>query len=141
LSRHLREIPADLPLGDPQALEHVMDGSPADRAWQLLEQEAGAGYVTAGKLLARKRPHLVPVYDSVTRCALGEPERFWLSLQTVLSNSDTCLRRRLVELRSSCRVPAEVGELRVLDVVVWKGHRDYHSRAGCSAPGATAVAN
>ena len=140
LSRHLRGIPIDIALGDPEAREHVMDGGPAAQAWQLLKRETGAGYVTAGKLMARKRPHLIPVYDSVVKCALNEPEDLWLRLHAVLSDPDTGVRRRLAELRSTCRVPGEIGELRVLDVVVWKGHRGHHTRTRCAAPGTTGLA-
>ena len=93
LSRYLREIPADLPLGDPQAREHLVNDSPADRAWRLLKLEADTGFVTAGKLMARKRPHLIPVYDSVVRCALEEPKHVWLSLQAVLSDAGTGVRQ------------------------------------------------
>lgn len=139
LSRRLHEIPTDIALGDPEAREHLVDNSPADQAWRLLKDQKGAGYVTAGKLLARKRPNLIPVYDSVVKCALEEPHELWLGLQAVLADPDTGIRGRLAELRAACRVPAEVGELRVLDVVVWKGHRGHHSRARCTAPGTAAL--
>ena len=36
--------------------------------------EHGIGFVTAGKLMARKRPRLIPVYDDVVKCALDEPQ-------------------------------------------------------------------
>lgn len=140
LSRHLRGIPNDVRLAEPQALEHLREDAPAQKAWWLLEREIGAGYVTAGKLMARKRPHLIPVYDSVVKCALEEPNPVWLTLHAVLADPDTGIRNRLAELRSACRVPAEVGELRVLDVVVWKGHRRHHSRRGCTARGTTGLA-
>jgi len=34
----------------------------------------------AGKLLARKRPSLIPVYDEIVRCAFGWPENIWTAL-------------------------------------------------------------
>lgn len=61
LNQLLRLIPPDIHLGDPRASEHVREDSPAQKAWALLERENGTGYVTAGKLMARKRPHLIPV--------------------------------------------------------------------------------
>lgn len=141
LNQHLHDIPADVALGDPDALDHLADDTPADRAWRLLEHESGAGYVTAGKLLARKRPHLIPVYDSVVKCALEEPRHPWVWLHAVLADPRTDIRNRLADLRATCRVPVEVGELRVLDVVVWNGHRSHHGRKGCTAPGTTALAD
>lgn len=141
LNRQLREIPTDVALGDSEAREHLIQGAAADKAWHLLKQEPGAGYVTAGKLLARKRPHLIPVYDSVVRCALGEPQQVWLSLHAILADDETGLRRRLAQLRSTCRIPVEASALRILDVVVWKGHRRHHARVGCTAPGTTGLAS
>jgi Family of unknown function (DUF6308) len=139
VSHLLREIPTDVALGDPRALVHVSKDSPADQAWRLLEQQPGSGFVTAGKLMARKRPHLIPVYDSVVRCALEAPDQFWQILNSILADERTGIRRRLADLRATCRVPVEVGELRVLDVVVWKGHRESHQRTGCIAPGTTGL--
>ena len=140
LSRHLHEIPTDVSLGDPEASEHLDHDSPADRAWQLLKSELGVGYVTAGKLMARKRPHLIPVYDDVVRCALDTPEELWLWMHAVMADPETGIRERLAELRSTGCVPVEVGELRVLDVVIWKGHRRKHKHQSCPAPGTSGLA-
>lgn len=135
LSMHLRRIPSDVALGEPEAAEHIADGAAADRAWQLLNDQTDTGWVTAGKLMARKRPHLLPVYDNVVSCALGKPKRLWQSLHAVLTTDTAGTRSRLVELRASACIPAEVGELRILDVVIWMGHRQQHQRTGCTAPG------
>jgi hypothetical protein len=80
VSALLRHIPATLALGEPGARVHVLDSSPADQAWHLLDARDGVGWVIAGKLLARKRPHLIPVWDHVVRCAMGYPENAWLWL-------------------------------------------------------------
>lgn len=125
VSRYLRDIPTDVSLFDPQAAALVADGSPAERCWKLLVSDAapGIGWVTAGKLLARKRPHLIPVYDQVLSCALGRPTSFWADLQRVLVD-DQGLRRALTGLHA--HVPRHVSLLRVLDVVIWMSHKDQH---------------
>ncbi|MEV5508792.1 DUF6308 family protein [Streptomyces orinoci] len=41
----------------------LAEGSPADQAWHLLCAQYGVDWVIAGKLLVRKRPRLLPVYD------------------------------------------------------------------------------
>ncbi|MFF0190827.1 DUF6308 family protein [Streptomyces sp. NPDC005244] len=122
LSHLLHAIPKDTDMVDAGA-EVVADGSPADQAWHLLRDQSDVGWVIAGKLLARKRPRLLPVYDRVVRCAVGRPPSFWLALRTALREDDAALHRQLLELREVAGVPGTVSALRVCDVAVWMGHR------------------
>ncbi|GGP77736.1 DUF6308 family protein [Streptomyces sindenensis] len=117
----LRGIPADVDLSDADA-SVVADGSPAHQAWSLLESQYKVGWVIAGKLLARKRPRLLPVYDRVVRCALGRPPSFWTELRTALREDDAALHHRLLGLRQSAGLPETVSALRVADVAVWMAH-------------------
>ncbi|WP_098017695.1 DUF6308 family protein [Streptomyces sp. b62] len=119
LSELLRGIPADADLSDASG---VADGSPAYRAWSLLESQYKVGWVIAGKLLARKRPRLLPVYDRVVRCALGHPPSFWTELRTAQRKDDAALHHRLLSLRQSAGLPETVSALRVADVAVWMAH-------------------
>ncbi|MDO5503813.1 MAG: DUF6308 family protein [Actinomycetia bacterium] len=125
LADRLASIPNGISLSDPAAGAEVADGSPAKEAWDLLNDTTGIGWVTAGKLLARKRPHLIPVYDQVVSCALGSPRQFWRSLHATLSAPDSAVRSRIEELRQFA--PCTVSDLRILDVVVWMGHRRDHA--------------
>ncbi|GJF32117.1 hypothetical protein KNE206_48170 [Kitasatospora sp. NE20-6] len=125
LAALLGAIPADVDLADADA-SVVADGSPAEKAWHLLESRPGLGWVTAGKILARKRPRLLPVYDTVVRCALGRPRPFWRTLRTALREDDAALHRRLLDLRRTAGLPETVSALRVCDVAVWMGHRALH---------------
>jgi hypothetical protein len=61
----LAQIPSPVALWDDKAEELIKGEGPADSLWHLLEGQDGVGWVTAGKLLARKRPSLIPVYDNV----------------------------------------------------------------------------
>jgi hypothetical protein len=111
----LTEIPSDIDLheADPSL---VSPGSPADRLWAQLDSLAGVGWVTAGKLLARKRPRLIPVYDSVVREAVGAPKHFWTWLHQQLQDS------KLVDQIRVLRAEADVEHLsllRTLDVAIW----------------------
>ncbi|MCC9737602.1 DUF6308 family protein [Streptomyces sp. MNU89] len=122
LSGLLQAIPRDIDMADAEAVV-VADGSPADQAWQLLEDQPDVGWVIAGKILARKRPRLLPVYDRVVRCAVGRPSSFWLALHTALREDDAALHRQLLELRQAAGLPETVSALRVCDVAVWMNHR------------------
>ncbi|MGW2785914.1 DUF6308 family protein [Streptomyces populi] len=122
LSGLLHAIPRDIDMVDADA-DILADGSPADQAWHLLRDQPEVGWVIAGKLLARKRPRLLPVYDRVVRCAVGRPPSFWLALHAALREDDGAVHRRLIALRRFAGVPETVSALRMCDVVVWMGHR------------------
>ncbi|MFJ9544382.1 DUF6308 family protein [Streptomyces sp. NPDC101225] len=101
----------------------VADGSPAEQAWSLLSEQYGVNWVIAGKILARKRPRLLPVYDRVVRCAVGRPSSFWLALHVALREDDGALHRQLLKLRQAAGVAETVSALQVCDVAVWMNHR------------------
>jgi hypothetical protein len=132
LTHHLREIPTDVRISDPAAAALLADGSSADVAWDLLKEQHGMGWVLTNKLLARKRPRLIPVYDTVVECALGSPAALWNWLVPMFADGE--LEKHLVAIREGAGVSAEVSPLRVLDVIVWMGHRTGHQRQRCSGP-------
>ncbi|QIZ01271.1 DUF6308 family protein [Streptomyces sp. S1D4-11] len=122
LTALLQAIPADVDMVDAEAAVVAPD-SPAEQAWRLLCDQHGVNWVIAGKLLARKRPRLLPVYDRVVRCALGRPPSFWLALHAALREDDNALHRQLFELRQAAGLPETMSVLRVCDVAVWMNHR------------------
>jgi hypothetical protein len=79
----------------------------------------GIEWVVANKLLARKRPRLLPVYDNDVRDLLGAPTDFWASLRETLAADDQALHRRLLNIRDEAGVGDDVSALRVFDVVCW----------------------
>ncbi|MFF7551060.1 DUF6308 family protein [Streptomyces canus] len=132
LSELLGGIPAEVDMAAADAA-HLAAGSPADTAWHLLTAQPGIGWVTAGKLLARKRPRLLPVYDQVVCCLLGRPASVWLSLHAALRADDGALHHELLTLRRAAGVPETVSALRVCDVMLWMSHRGEHREAGCGS--------
>ncbi|MGW5667748.1 DUF6308 family protein [Micromonospora sp. NPDC003776] len=126
VSAQLAGIPVGIGLSAEGALALVTEGSHADRAWRLLRRADGIGWVIAGKLLARKRPMLVPVYDEIVACAFGTRKKFWRWLHDRLRQDDCALVQRLTELRTQAELPEEISDLRVLDLVFWMRHRSQH---------------
>jgi hypothetical protein len=134
ITRHLEQIPTDVSINDPAATELFATGSHARMAWALLKQPHGMGWVITNKLLARKRPQLIPVYDGVVRCAYGNPAGLWNWLTTMFAENGGILNDHLLAVRDSATVPPGVSTLRVLDVIVWMHHRPDHRRTGCLGP-------
>lgn len=121
-SSRLREK-SSVNLWDAGAERLVERGGPADSLWRLLEKQDGAGWVTAGKLLARKRPSLIPVYDNVVRCAFGWPQNFWTALRDALRQEHGRFLATLNDLKQRPELPCQVTSLRILDVAVWMRHQ------------------
>lgn len=115
ISRHLVDIPDDIDLWDPKA--DVSEGSPSSELWTLLTRISGVGWVTAGKIMARKRPRLIPILDEVVKAELDPPPgQFWVTLRGCL---DDDLRGRIEAVRPPDVPVDQVSTLRILDVAVW----------------------
>lgn len=67
----LRGIPTGVALGEAGARECVEPGSFAVEAWELLKASDNVGWVIAGKVLARKRPRLIPVWTPSSSAPLA----------------------------------------------------------------------
>ncbi|MFE4956204.1 DUF6308 family protein [Streptomyces sp. NPDC056653] len=113
-----------------------------DRALVATGEAGGTGLrglkaVAVTKILHRKRPHLVPIFDrSIYRFYLGEkpvpgaykntPRRLWPLLQTDLRSQ----REWISDLAAPIRTPdgRPLSLLRAADIIIWE-----HEAAGCGA--------
>lgn len=98
------------------------------RLWRLVRKIEGVGPTRASKLLARKRPHLFPIVDSVIANALHLRDETWRPLAAVLA--DEQVRRDIDDLRPP-HVSKQISSLRLLDVLTWMSHS--RSKAAVSA--------
>ena len=122
----LAQIPLGISLQDPGAGALIAEGGPAWKLWGMIcgieprPESNRIGPVAAGKLLARKRPDLLPVYDSRIKKVLNRPRidnRWWHDLRGELVNG-----QGLVQELESVRKRASAGHmslLRVFDVMCW----------------------
>jgi hypothetical protein len=117
----LSRIPTDRELwtlSGPEYERWVGPGSPSDLLWTYFRSECGLGPVATFKLLARKRPELLPIRDSATAAALGSTNRWWESWWRALSSSPD-LRGLIGEIRSDAGVE-HLSLLRTADIVIWQ---------------------
>jgi Family of unknown function (DUF6308) len=127
ISGLLARIPLGVTLADGEAGDLIAEGGPAWELWQLLhdikprpQDRNRLGAVAAGKLLARKRPHLIPVYDGHVRGVLGRPrndQTWWRDLHCQLAKDDA-LVRELEAVRSRAGA-GHLSLLRTFDIMCW----------------------
>lgn len=116
-SELLAIIPTDIDLADiPGGVIH--EEWPA---WQLehaLRELKGIGAVRATKLIARKRPRLYPIYDSVVTSMIGTKNKILVPLHHALRSQDDFVES-LRELRRQAELPDTISDIRIFDVVTW----------------------
>ena len=111
----LRQMPADTELWEARPSDLDKD-SPASKLYYRLKGLHGVGPVTATKLMASKRPRLMPVIDTLVSELLQPPGgRFWLPMRNQLADTE---RRKKIGDVVSC-APDNVTLLRRIDVAVW----------------------
>jgi hypothetical protein len=83
--------------------------------WELLCSLPGVRDTRASKLLARKRPRLIPVTDSIIVSAVSTPGQTWLTLRHCFQDAN--FRESVKELQPRNAESATL--LRVFDVAIW----------------------
>jgi hypothetical protein len=103
---------------------------PIDRdwpAWSLnkrLQVPKHIGPVIASKLMARKRPRLIPIWDSVVTKVTGTRHVQWEPLRLALAADSQALHHRLLRIRDAAGLSEQVSALRVFDVICWMEGKD-----------------
>ncbi|MFD6073827.1 DUF6308 family protein [Amycolatopsis lurida] len=132
IARLLAELAVDVDMYEASWRVYA-PGSPAAELHALLRGCGGTNrWVTANKLLARKRPRLLPVYDSRVESLLGAPNSFWECLWSWF-DGDPRRVDGLRSLRDEAGGIEDISLLRCLDVVLWM--RASGSRIGTNDPG------
>jgi Family of unknown function (DUF6308) len=103
----------------------------ANELWRLLRDRPKVGPTIVSKLLAAKRPHLFPIYDSYVADYLLPAEHrarweWWDPWHRLLTGPDNrhlhtavqAVRDQASNMRPDLPVEA-LSELRVLDIVIW----------------------
>jgi Family of unknown function (DUF6308) len=139
----LAEIPPDAHIEEDASAALLARRGPAWTLWELLREikdrtkEARFGAVAAGKLLARKRPSLVPIEDSriagvFSRTSPDRDKHWWDDVRSAaLDSQPVASGNTLWRYLASIRDQAEQDHLpvlRVLDIIGWMHAR--RDRAG-----------
>lgn len=75
--------------------------------------------------MARKRPHLIPIWDDVIGQVIGKSnsDDQWMTWHALLADG-TGLPERLAEIHRLSGVELPLSELRIMDVVLWRYGKD-----------------
>jgi hypothetical protein len=116
---------------------HLAQGSSAWNLWDVIRTRDGLGPCGMGptlvsKLLAMKRPHLIPVRDSRVCWTLfgrDHDENFddWAAWRNELrSPQGEQLRSLVAEVQNEAGYPDTTSVLRIIDIVVWSASDTVH---------------
>jgi hypothetical protein len=97
---------------------------PGEQLYGAVRDLPHVGRTTATKLLARKRPKLFPIYDSVIGAVTGTDKELWEPLRLALRDGGGALQKRLLRLHAAAGLAPAVSALRVFDVVCWMEGKD-----------------
>lgn len=128
LDDDLAQVPAELDLAELQANEFdkvLGEDSPVLQLWKVLRGQDtgrwGMGETRTSKLIARKRPKLIPIYDSVVGPLMGLSKNSvgqWKRWHTVLTDG-TGLPQRLQKIRATSEISDPISDIRIMDIVLW----------------------
>ena len=125
LHEMLRAIRIDVALAVLRAAD-LGETWPVRAIYRELLSIPDVGETTACKLLARKRPHLMPILDSVVTQELSIVHgMLWLPLHTWLAADDRANHLHLESLRSRAGLGPDISVLRVFDVLAWVNGKGY----------------
>ena len=125
----LEKVPPDIDVWAPAADRLLAETGPLWQLWDLLGEASwptqraknGLGRTKRSKLLAAKRPRLVPVIDKIVEAQLGSTGDYWQAFQEALGDEPL----RLEIERATKTAPARVSLLRRLDVVAWMAGKGF----------------
>ncbi|MGA4669601.1 DUF6308 family protein [Propionibacteriaceae bacterium Y1923] len=100
--------------------------APVRALYGALTSIDGIGQTRATKLLARKRPRLVPIVDDVIwEKVFNFAPYQWQPLHEALRADDCALWNRLISLREDAGLSPAVPVLRIFDVLAWMDGKGY----------------
>lgn len=124
-----REPDRDLACLTSDEVSELESESGLNPAWHAIKQIDGFGPTRTSKLLSRKRPRLIPIWDSVIGEVLGLPRtgKLWTHFHTALTMENGALDERLAALARASNLEGRFSRLRILDILAWMYGKDKRS--------------
>jgi hypothetical protein len=122
ISKLLRLIPCGIDLVE-AGTQDIGEDSPAWELWGLISTYEGLDDAETSKILARKRPRLLPVQDPIVDEMLGHEGDYWAALRHYLRLDNRAAAIWLRDVRRASGIGEDVSEIRVFDILVWMSTR------------------
>lgn len=130
ISELLGQIPVNVSLWDSDQAEVEAKSSASNKLWNELKSIHGIKAVKVSKLMARKRPRLIPIYDRRIQAALklSSATGYWTIYRNLMlaSVNGKPLYEGLQELVAASKVGPNVTALRACDVILWSHESDFN---------------
>lgn len=101
----------------------LAENDPASQLYRAVRDLPGVGRTIATKLLTRKRPRLLPIYDSVVARVTAVGDYHWepvrLALRADAPAQPRTLHEHLLALGATAGIGGAVSALRLFDVITW----------------------
>jgi len=122
----MAQVPTDVRLIDPAAASLIRGDGAASALWSEVRKVPGFGPTRTSKLLARKRPLLLPIFDSIVRDELGLESSVghWALMRDLTTADDNALWARAERIRDVAGVSEDLSPLRIIDIVLWRHGKD-----------------
>ena len=112
VTKLLADVDAETEIWAPEGSKQL---NAAEPLWDLLYKLPGVRDTRASKLLARKRPRLIPITDSIIVSAVGTPGQTWATLHNCFQAN--LFRQSVESLRPENT--ERITMLRIFDVAIW----------------------
>lgn len=129
ITAKLEQIPEDVSIEHPNCTLAMFEAdSPLQDLWDLLRRDENGklwdmGATKVSKVMARKRPHLVPIQDRVLVAELDATDAgywdIWWKAMHLRENGKSVVTDFAHELRERVPEAGKLSLLRTLDIVIW----------------------
>jgi hypothetical protein len=118
ISTLLASIPCNVDLVDAGPTD-IGPESPAWELWCLVAACFPDDETSASKLLARKRPRLMPIEDRSVMASLGHEGDYWAALRHFLFRDSHAASKWLQAVRTYAGLEEDISEIRIFDILTW----------------------
>ena len=131
----LEGIPNGVDIWKPEVENAFADDGKLQQLWDCLGKANWPAAASGGglggstkrsKLIAAKRPRLVPVLDRVVKDTLPKSDNYWRAFQAALRD-ESCRESLTLATNHDC-VPSGVSLLRRIDIVIWMNNHEKHRK-------------
>lgn len=144
LEQHWNQVPTEVSIESPDCGQEIYSSTgELQEIWKLLRRDSqdnlwGMGPTTISKVMARKRPKLVPIQDRVVMQELQAKDAsywdMWWQAMHLRIDNQTVVLDFARSLQAQVPANSELSLLRILDIVIWMRGKAKRAQCSCGLP-------